>query len=571
MSLHNPALNAPAQSLNTVDAKLRAATRRIRLLMLMRYASLALCIGAGVGLLVVGLSKLRLFETPEPVVPGAILGLSLLIAAIVAFARPLRPLDVARLTERRADLKERISSAVEFREQGVDVTEPFYTEQFTDAEQHAVALDLRKLYPMRLPRAFWGGLVATLALFLLYFLPTLPAFWTPQQKKDAEDVKKQGVAITKLAKDVEKDAEQKKLDETKKAAGEARKIGEAMRRNKISKKEALVQMQKLTKKMQETQKKMAEKLPAKSMDKAHDQYKKSLEKMQREIAESRQQKKLAATDPQKVKEQEKSLKEMENSLQQMEKAMQKQDQQEMQKAMEELAKQMQSGQMSKEQMQQMQKAMEELSKSLQDSAMQDAAKQLQQLAQQMQQMQSMQNLDPKLLEELAKMMQKAGQCMGNCPGGNKMAQMDAEALKQLLEALKNGKMQLGMGKNGNIPLNMPGMSPSQMKSMQKSPFRTTQKGKGNGIGSGSTEDEMTEYLKKLSKNPPNTKAAGKRSGPSLDVQITLKGDPDPTKSATPYYQVYQSSKKAAETALDKENIPAAYKEQVKEYFDSIRP
>ena len=31
------------------------------------------------------------------------------------------------------------------------------------------------------------------------------------------------------------------------------------------------------------------------------------------------------------------------------------------------------------------------------------------------------------------------------------------------------------------------------------------------------------------------------------------------------------AKKAAETALDKENIPAAYKEQVKEYFDSIRP
>src|SRR4029450_8559199 len=127
--------------------------------------------------------------------------------------------------------------------------------------------------------------------------------------------------------------------------------------------------------------------------------------------------------------------------------------------------------------------MEEFSKSLQDSAMKDAAEQLQKLAQQMQQMQSMQNLDPKLLEQLAKMMQKAGKCMGECPGGDKLAQMDAEALKQLLEALKNGKMQLGMGKNGNIPLNMPGMSPGQMKSMMKSPFRSTQKGKGRGIGS----------------------------------------------------------------------------------------
>lgn len=566
MSVHNPALNA-ATPLHTVDAKLRAATRRIRLLMLVRYASLALCIGASIGLLVVGLSKFRLFETPEPVIPATILGGSLLIAALVAFVRPLRSLDVARLTERRADLKERLSSAVEFRAQGVDVSEPFYTEQFADAEQHAVALDLKKVYPMRLPRTLWFGLFLSLAVFLLYYLPTLPAFWSPQQKKDAEAVKVQGIAITKLAEDTEKAAEEKKLEETKKAAGEAKKIGEAMRRNKVSKKEALVQMQKLTKKMQETQKKMAEKLPSKTMDKAHSEYKKSLDKLQREIAESRQQKKLAATDPQKLQEQNKAMKEMEKSLEQMEQAMQKQDQKSMQKTMEELAKQMESGQLSKDQMQQMQKAMEELSKSLENSAMQDAAKQLQQLAQKMQ---SMQNLDPKMLEELAKMMQKAGQCMGECPNPS-MAQMDAEALKQLLEALKDGKMKLGMGKNGNIPLNMPGMTPGQMKNMQKNPFKTTQKGKGNGIGSGSTQDEMEKYLKKVSKNPPNTKATGKRSGPSLDVQITMKGDPGPAKSATPYYQVYQSSKKAAETTLDKENIPAAYKEQVKEYFDSIRP
>lgn len=569
MSLHNPTLNAPlAHTLDTVDAKLRAATRRIRLLMLVRYASLALCLGAVIGLLIVGLSKLSLYPTPEPIITGAIIGFSLLCAIIATLVRPLPPLDVARLTERRADLKERLSSAVEFRAQGVDTAEPFYSEQFADAERYATELDLRKLYPVRLPRAFWGGLVTALALFLLYFLPTLPAFWWPQQKKDAEDVKKQGIVITKLAKDTEKAAEQKNLEETKKAAGEAKKIGEAMQRNKLSKKEALVQMQKLTKKVADTQRKMAEKLPSKSLDKAHSEYKKSLEKLQREITESQHQKKLASTAPKKLQEQKQNLQQMQNSLNNMEQAMQKQDQKAMQQAMEEMAKQMQSGQMSKEQMQQMQKAMEELSKSLQNSAMQDAAKQLQELAKQMQQMQSMQNLDPKLLEQLAKMMQKAGQCMGNCPNpGN--GQMDAEALKQLLEALKNGKMQLGMGKNGNIPLNMPGMSPGQMKSMVKSPFKG--KGKGHGIGSGSTDDEMTEYLKKVSKANPNTKVTGKRSGPSLDVQITTKGDPEPTKSATPYYQVYQSSRKAAETSLDKENIPAAYKEQVKEYFDSIRP
>lgn len=568
MSLNNPALHAPPPSLDLVDAKIRGAIHRIRLLMLVRYGSLALCIGAGVGLLVVGGGKLGLYATPEPMVPAAVIAFALCAAIVATLLRPLRSLDVARLTERRAGLKERLSSAVEFRAQGVDASEPFYREQFADAERHAGALELRTLYPLHLPRTFGAGLAAALAVFLLYYLPTLPAFWTPQKKKDAAAVKQQGLAITRLAEDTEKAAEAKNFEATRKAAAEARKIGEAMRQNRVDKKEALVRMQKLTKQITETQRKMAEKLPSKSLDTSHSEYKKSLDMLQREIAESRQQKQLASTDPQKLQKQTKSLQEMQKTLSSMEQAMRNQDPRAMQQAMEEMAKQMQSGQVPKEQMQQMQKAMDALSKALQNSAMQDAAKQLQELAKQMQQMQSMQNLDPKMLAELAKQMQKAAQSMGNSPSPT-LAQKDAEALKQLLEALKDGKMQLGMGKNGSMPGQMPGMTPGQMQSRTKSSVQG--KGKGRGIGSGSTQDEMTQYLKKLNKAAPNSRVTGKRSGPSLDVQLTTKGDPEATQSATPYYEVYQKSRKAAETTLDKENIPAAYKEQVKEYFDSIRP
>ena len=73
------------------------------------------------------------------------------------------------------------------------------------------------------------------------------------------------------------------------------------------------------------------------------------------------------------------------------------------------------------------------------------------------------------------------------------------------------------------------------------------------------------------KHLPNGKIAGSRTAKGDELQMNMTGDPDPAHSNTPYYQVYQSSKKQAESTLDKESIPATYKEQVKKYFENIRP
>jgi hypothetical protein len=52
---------------------------------------------------------------------------------------------------------------------------------------------------------------------------------------------------------------------------------------------------------------------------------------------------------------------------------------------------------------------------------------------------------------------------------------------------------------------------------------------------------------------------------------SYKGLPDATKDKAAYYQVMSDNKKAAEASLNKEEIPAGYKEQVKQYFNSIQP
>lgn len=535
-----------------LDNLITRATRRIRLLSAVRYTSLALCVVAPLCLLTVGLSKLRLFETPDWRIFAGILGVTVAAAIVAALVRKLPALTVAKLTERRADLKERLSSAVEFRAQGMASDTPFYAEQLGDAEQSAAGVDLKRLYPVRLPRTFWGGIITTLALFLAFYLPTLPAFWSPQQKKDADDVAKQGIVLTKLAKEVEKEADKQNLDEAKKASAEAKKLGEAMRHNQISKKQALVQMQKMTKKLEEAQKKMAQKLPEKSMAQASNQFKKAMEQRQKAIAEA---KKSENPNEQKKKESP-AAKEAQKALEQMEKAMAKQNSEEMKNAMQKLAQQLQSGQMSAEEKKQMQTAMQDLAKSLENTSMSQLSAQMQQIAAQMSQ-----SMSSEQMQNLAKMMQQLGQKMGQQQMG-KMVQMDANALKKLMDALSQCKGGMcnspGMGK-------LPGIAgEAQSGNGYGRPG-------GRGAGRGITSDSMKKYLQKVAKVAPNTKATGKRSKPSDDLTIITKGDPDPTNAATPYYQAYQSSKKAAESTLNKENIPAAYKEQVRDYFNSIRP
>ena len=53
--------------------------------------------------------------------------------------------------------------------------------------------------------------------------------------------------------------------------------------------------------------------------------------------------------------------------------------------------------------------------------------------------------------------------------------------------------------------------------------------------------------------------------------MQMTGDPEPTHSNSPYYRAVETSRRQAESTLDKENIPASMKKQVRDYFDSIKP
>ena len=49
------------------------------------------------------------------------------------------------------------------------------------------------------------------------------------------------------------------------------------------------------------------------------------------------------------------------------------------------------------------------------------------------------------------------------------------------------------------------------------------------------------------------------------------GTPDPTQDKAAYYSVVPDRVRAAESTLNREEIPTGYKKQVKDYFESIQP
>ena len=68
----------------------------------------------------------------------------------------------------------------------------------------------------------------------------------------------------------------------------------------------------------------------------------------------------------------------------------------------------------------------------------------------------------------------------------------------------------------------------------------------------------------------DTQVKGKRGKGQSDY-TTVRGAPEAGSAAQPYYEVYSNYRHAAEDALSKEDVPAAYKKQVRDYFESLRP
>src|SRR2546423_1738903 len=117
-----------------LNSKLNQASRRIRALLIYRWVGRFLCGSAGGCLAWLLISKLRWVAEPSPEAVSGILGSAALAGIVAGFLARLTTLDVARLTDKRTEMKERLASAVEFGK--MDSADPLVKRQIEDAGAH---------------------------------------------------------------------------------------------------------------------------------------------------------------------------------------------------------------------------------------------------------------------------------------------------------------------------------------------------------------------------------------------------------------------------------------------------
>ena len=229
-----------------------------------RYASRALLIATALCLAAVVLGHFALLPDwlpLEALLPGLLVA-GLVVGVCAAYARPISPMDAARLAEARLGLKERLSSALEFERLGAPPDDPeaalLRRLQSEDAAAHARAVRAADAVPLRLPWEAKALIPALILLLLALVLPALPIFTPPAVRTEHAVVAKEGEKLTRAARTLEKQADGQKLGETKRAAQNIRKLGQRMAQGRMDKKQAMREMHALSKQMADAQRRQAQ-------------------------------------------------------------------------------------------------------------------------------------------------------------------------------------------------------------------------------------------------------------------------------------------------------------------------
>jgi hypothetical protein len=561
-----------------LNHRLAGLRRRVRILIAERAALSGGALAAAASLVLAVLDKFRVLRTDWEYLL-ALVAVGLAAGWVWGFWRELSDFDVARVTEKRLALKERLSSALALGGQAQENV--MIPALLTDAGHQLERVNATQLFPRRFGRQAKIFLVALVVLAATIILPELAPFQTTRTRNERTALRQSGEKLVKLANRIEK---KPAPQSAKKLLGQValnmKKLGKDMQTGRVTRKEALVKLNKLEKQMQQADKEANLSRSEKSLTQAAQDMKtgqKALEKM-RAAERNKILSQLAAAQAKPGTEGKGS--------QQMSEAQRK--------ALEKQAQALQQ-QSPAQQMLNLDKALaDKLAELMQKGDAQEAMKILQQLSEKMANDQEMKKLTPEEMKQLAEELKQISEAL-------QKTDLDklAKEMLEMAKAMQRGDMKKMKECNKKVSLmGMPGggkgmslLGPSAMSQM--SSCRSSLQGSGNskngGGGNSSGKgtgpgDGMSRYdpnnPSNINRDPPSrikaqfydTKIPGKVGDQGESFSLQVLGEPDKTgKAQVPYYKVYSDYSKAAEHALNREEVPPAYKGRVKDYFDSLKP
>ncbi|GEM_PF-1232659 len=620
-----PPGESPRTPPSAVAQTIARAARRVRLRLALYHGATGLLVGSVVSGALVGLLRANVFTSDAlpgsdaflllPPLGGAVLG------GLVGAARRVDMLAVARLLDERLDLKERLSTSYALRDSGAQ--DAFVLRQREDAESHAgaAATAVNRAIPLRpLPKHGYIALGLALAVFLGWLLPTLPVFQSPAQKAEKAALKRDGERLVRIAKALEKSADAKNLDGTRAAAKKIEELGQEMQRGKLPRQKAMMKLAKLTEEMKAQQQAMAAQSSPRSLPAAGRDLEKALAAANalpkpdaNEQANGKDDLKMPQADGQQngQKNSDKGVNaQAEQAIKKSQQAMAQNDVPGLAEQLSKLADQISRGEpKDPAERERLSKQMEAMAKALEKTSLSQASEPLKKAAEALRQGQNAEAAEQ--LREAARRAQEGAR-----------QQQDAETLRQSAEALMNSEGAEseqgqpfeengeGMGEGdafdgeGNAKGSQQGNRPGQgqgktangdgpgegkngigsgHQAIGTNPKQTTEgrayadpEGAKSGMYDGNwrvnkVRDDKFGRVYAPDGKTPNTRVQGKRGDKGKESVSYFRGTPDKVDASTPYYDVYERYAPAAENAINREDIPVQYRDNVRAYFNSLRP
>ncbi len=610
-----PQPGPPSPTERTVTQALAAVSARLRRLRWVRHASRGALVSIGLALVAVGLAHFDWLpdRLPLEILLPALLVVGIGVETVTALLRPIPLMEAARLAESRLGLKERLSSALEFERSPRAIPDPeaalLLRLQSEDAAAHARRLNAAEAVPWRWPweaKAAAGGL---LLLALALWVPNLPALVPPQLRVERQIVQKTGDNLEKKAAVIQKLADQKHLEGTRKAAADMKRLGHKLATGKLDKKQAMVQMSKLTQQMRQAQQKAALGTPGageKSLAQAGQQLSQSLAAGAKSAGGQGAPKPgdpkqgfNVPTNGGKSSAPANTHSSPTPEVQKAAQAMRQNDTKALSEQLRQLADKAASGKLSPPEQQQAAADLQKLSGALKDTPMPETQKHTQAAAD------ALKRGDK---QGAASEMRKAAEAAER----EARAQADQQAMQDAQSAAEDAQSQMaGASSAGDIQNDSGQPGDGSGKNPGKGQGSGQGQGAGQGFGDGIGQGQQANGKMGSGKGNGGSGGGGKAGGKPSDTgqgsspikhlghapagKGTAKvyfgkalnagpsktgptrkvgGGHDPggaAPSSVPYYDYVAPAKKSAETTMDKEDIPPAYRSDVRRYFQSLDP
>ena len=251
--------------LQIIQGTLASAARRRRWARALRGCWLGLFVGSLLWLVALAVFKLAPISAAVLLWPGLLALACPLVGFIIGgWRKPALP-ETARWVDVRQNLKERMSTALEFSSD--DHAGTWRELVLHDAVSHAQEIDPRKLVPFNLPKVTRWALLALALAAGLGFAPEYRSKKFVQEKADAKNIKEAGKQVADLTR---KQIQQRPpaLETTKKSLESVSELGDKLAKVSLTRSEALKNLANLSDKLKDQLKDLSKDPGLKKMEQA---------------------------------------------------------------------------------------------------------------------------------------------------------------------------------------------------------------------------------------------------------------------------------------------------------------